>query len=137
MDTIAKSPHIGGERGIVPDWRAIELPAGWRYTTRLPDPYPTLACGDAETAHRAVGHRILLPTPLGTHAAPMREEAVHIQVELDFTGPRVQADNDRVPVALAGKDIDFALGIHVRVGATPPHGGVAFPQGDVPWHDTL
>src|SRR6266446_9851150 len=33
-DTIAKSPHIGGERGIVPDWRAIELPAGWRYTTR-------------------------------------------------------------------------------------------------------
>src|SRR6266446_495629 len=33
LDTIAKSPHIGGERGIVPDWRAIELPAGWRYTT--------------------------------------------------------------------------------------------------------
>src|SRR5712671_6554026 len=33
LDTIAKSPHTGGERGIVPDWRVIELPAGWRYTT--------------------------------------------------------------------------------------------------------
>jgi hypothetical protein len=30
---MAKSPHTGGERGIVPDWRAIELPAGWRYMT--------------------------------------------------------------------------------------------------------
>jgi RNA-directed DNA polymerase len=31
---MAKFPHTGGERGIVPDWRAIELPAGWRYMTR-------------------------------------------------------------------------------------------------------
>ena len=24
-DTMAKSPHTGGERGIVPDWRAIGI----------------------------------------------------------------------------------------------------------------
>jgi hypothetical protein len=40
LDTIAKSPHTGGERGIVPDWRAIgitrrlevhDLHRGWAY----------------------------------------------------------------------------------------------------------
>ena len=78
---------------------------------RLPDPDPTLACGEAETAHMAVRHRVLLPTPLSTHEAPMREEALHIQIERDCTGPRIQADDDGVPVALAGKDIDLALRI--------------------------
>ena len=55
----------------------------------LPYPYTAIACGDAETAHIAVRHRVLLPTPLRTHVAPIREEAMHIQIELDFIGPRV------------------------------------------------
>jgi hypothetical protein len=58
-----------------------------------------------ETAHRAVGHRVLLPIPLGTHKAPLREEALHLQVERDVPGPRVQPDDDRVPVTLTGKDL--------------------------------
>jgi hypothetical protein len=31
---------------------------------------------------------------------------MHIQIELGFPGTRVQADHDRLPVALARKDID-------------------------------
>ena len=104
-------------------------PAG--LTTALPDPYPALACGNAEIAYMAVGHRVLLSTPLGTHEAPMREEALHLQIERDGTGPRVQTDQDRVLVTLTGKDIDLVLGVQGHVGAAPPHGGVAFPQGDV------
>src|SRR5262245_45028259 len=94
----------------------VTVPGACQRASRrlLPDPYPALACGDAETTHIAVGHRVLLPTPLGTHEASMREEAMHIQIERDFTGPRVQTDHDRVLVALARKDIDPALCIHVH-----------------------
>jgi hypothetical protein len=55
----------------------------------------------------AVGHRVRLSTPLGTHEAPMREEALHLQIERDLAGPRVQTDQDRVLVTLTGKDIDL------------------------------
>src|SRR2546423_423918 len=100
----------------------------------LPYPYTAIACRDADTAHESVRHRVLLTTPLCTHADSVWQGEMPTQIELCRAGPGVQADNARLPVALAGKDIDHALRIRVRVGAVPPQGGVLFAQGDVPFH---
>src|SRR5215468_3411561 len=61
-------------------WVAVSEACQRALRRPLSDPDPALACREAKTAHMAVGDRVRLITPLGTHEAPLRKEALHLQV---------------------------------------------------------
>ena len=91
--------HYPGPPQEAGGWGAVSEAYQRALRWRLPDPDPALACRQAETAHLAVGDRVRLSTPLGTHEAPLREEALHLQIERDGSGSRVQADDDGPNIA--------------------------------------
>src|SRR5947209_15655119 len=108
--------HSPGSGDVFPEpLRSASSQLALQTPRALPHPHGSRTRGDHEPSYISLRYGVLCATPLFADCRPVRQETMHLQVELHRAGASVQPDDDGLLITLAGKDIHFVLRIQVRV----------------------